>query len=160
MKSKLKLVWTPFPTLLFYTELTKGGRVAGDAKYFLARVDNSRKDDLGIHAHEYRHVTHWWCVTLLVLFLVGLTHMFVYPLTPTGWLAALVVSTALYNVLTTLVPRARLFAELDCYRVQLKVNGTLKHAGTYAKIIRERYGLEKYPESWIQFVLEKGFDKK
>lgn len=149
----MKLLMTPFPTLLFYTD---GATAAGDAKFARVRIAPAYKDDKGIHAHEYRHVTHWWLLTLTLW--VSLAFWYYVDILPiTATLIGCLFAPLVYGLGCTFVPRVRLWAELDCFRVQLKVNGQLDRAPKYATLIQERYDLKRYDYGYILRVLTSGF---
>lgn len=144
----MKIAFTPFPTLVFYSDI-KGGKAA----LFRVIINKKKKNDKGIHAHEYRHVTHFYIMSFLMLILG-------YFIVPENDSAArllwVILSLSMYNILVTIVPWFTLYAEIDCFRVQIKVNGKQDYIPLYADMILTKYdvpsGLDR---EWVMRKLGK-----
>ena len=90
------------------------GTKAGEANGPVVRIKKGYENDLGIHAHEALHVKHWYC------------------------------SLGLSPLLYLLVKRFRLWAEVQCYKVQLKhhpVSLRDSYRWIFARFISTRYNL-------------------
>lgn len=137
----MELKFTPFPTLVNYKPL---GDTGGYQKGPVVIIDPKYRDDKGLHEHEYRHVTHFYICATISLILVWL-------LTPDldAKLLATPVALVSYHLLMATFKTFKMWAEIDCYRIQLRVNGHQQHAKLYASWFATYYGIFKDPK-WIE----------
>lgn len=133
---KYQLKWTPFPTVLQYTKLDNAG---GKANGPVVRIDPKYQNDPGVHAHEYRHVTHWYLTVLLGCFWsLSLWKLTGFPGELAGvgcFLSVIAYSLALGN------KNLALRIEADCYGEQFKATPQVEHLPTWAKILKDHYKL-------------------
>lgn len=133
----MKLKFTPFPTLLSYTD-GMDEKNGGETKFFLAKIRPKYKDDKGLHEHEYLHVAHWWIIVLTwVIGCVAVWYL-------SGSLLALQLSPlglSIYGILYRFVPVFRLWAEVECYKLQAEFYKD-DRTPLFAKYISENYGLD------------------
>lgn len=131
---------TPFPTWLDYSDLMRDG-VGGYAKGPYVRMREKYKDrDIGIHRHEYLHVTQYYVVLMTWLLACGVgMHLIASPYWVLGF-ALMPVGLWLHPVLYSLIPAYRFASEVMAYREQAKWyadDRRLKFAG----FISSSYGL-------------------
>jgi hypothetical protein len=87
----------------------------GTAKWFLIRIRPKYRDDKGLHAHEEEHVRQWWFTTIgSAAVLAGLAYQFQLPL------YVAVAGLAVHDLLYSLVPSYRLWAEVQAHKVQME----------------------------------------
>ena len=137
----MELKFTPFPTLVRYKSLTDEG---GHQKGILVTIDPKYRNDAGLHAHEYRHVSHFYICAIIAMLLVW----FLIP----EWdirAIALPIAAFSYHILMMTFLTFRMWAEIDCYRIQIRTNGQQEHADLYASWFAKYYGIHKDPE-WIK----------
>lgn len=137
----MSLKFTPFPTWVRYKNLTNSG---GEQKAFFVSIDPKYQHDVGLHKHEYRHVTHWWLMTLMSLVL----YLYLIPSHELKYVL-LAIPLFLYHILYSLIPYFRMWVEIDCYRVQIRANGHQEHVDTYVSWFAGKYGI-KYDRAWIR----------
>lgn len=143
----MKLKFTPFPTLLSYTD-DMDEKNGGETKFFLAKIRPKYKDDKGLHEHEYLHVTHWW-VTVLA-WVIGCVAVWYLS----GSLLALQLSPlglGIYGVLYNSVSRFRLWTEVVCYKRQAKFYPDDRKP-LFAKYISEDYDLDISKETALKLL--------
>lgn len=116
--------------------------VGGTAVYFIVRIRPKYRDDIGIQTHEYQHVKQWY-----TLFAIGALAALALAYVPElaqwrdYWIAALLAGVFAHNLLYTLVPKYRLWAEVAAYREQLKYYPD-DRAELFAGFIASRYRLD------------------
>ncbi len=101
--------------LVFYVDKLPPD-VGGTANGPVIRILKKYRDDKGIHEHELEHVYQWIFGVLLGAAVALLLYTFQSPY----WLAALIAGAAVHPLLYKLVPRYRLWAEVQAYQEQLK----------------------------------------
>lgn len=143
----MKLKFTPFPTLLDYTD-DMDEKNGGETKFFLAKIRPKYKDDKGLHEHEYLHAAHWWVTVLAwVIGCVVAWHLFGLPLA----LELIPLGLGIYPVLYKLVPAFRLWAEVECYKLQAKFYKDDRKP-LFAKYISEDYDLDITKEKALKLL--------
>lgn len=115
------------PAFIRYVDTQK---TAGTSLMCSVSIRKDAIHDAGLRAHELRHVWHWWAVTVLCVTL-ALT---------ADWFLLLCVSPLVYNAVYR-IPFIRLWAEVDCYRVQNRCYGVDK-SEKLGELLATRYGLK------------------
>ncbi len=111
-----------WPHLLFFTDRVPDG-FAGVTNGPVIQIRPTHRDDVGLLMHELEHVRQFW---LFGLFGVGVAlALFWAALPPLQAAAAALAGMALHPVLYRLVPRYRLWAEVQAYVQQLAQPGRL-----------------------------------
>jgi hypothetical protein len=88
----------------------------GVAKWFWIRIRPKYKDDKGLHEHEIEHVRQWWQATFIGCLVVAALG---YYTVPEGWFIG-VAGLATHDLLYSLFPKYRLWAEVEAHKAQLK----------------------------------------
>lgn len=137
------LKFTPFPTLVRYELISDAG---GYQKGPFVVIDPKYRNDRGLHAHEYRHILHFYLIALVSLIVLW----YILPLGTDVKIVSTPLAIAMYHVLMATSSSFRMWAEIDCYRRQLKVTdvNVLHYAKLYASWFSPHYKIHKDPE-WI-----------
>ena len=101
--------------LTFYVN-TLPPHAAGTANGPIIRILKTHRNDKGLYEHELEHVMQWASGVLLGVLVALLLHTFESPY----WLAAFIAGAAVHPVLYSLIPKYRLWAEVQAYREQAK----------------------------------------
>lgn len=129
------------PHLKLYTDDLPEG-VGGTTAYFVVRIRPKYRDDTGIRMHEYTHVGQWYA-----LFALGALAALLMAYAPElaqwreYWIVALLAGVFAHNLLYSLVPKYRLWAEVAAYREQL-MHYPDDRAELFAGFIANRYRLD------------------
>ena len=94
------------------------------------------KDDSGIHAHEQIHVNQWWAWVLVGVIVA----FFLKPLGNCYGYYALLAGVGMNAVLYLLVPRYKLWCEVQAYRKQAGYYAD-DRSWQFAGFIANKYGL-------------------
>jgi hypothetical protein len=114
--------------------------VGGTAQGPYIRIRPKYKDDKGIHAHEMEHVRQWWVLTIFsAFFLLAGAEYLQQPL----WIA--IASVGVHGLLYTLIPKYRLWCEVQAYKAQ-QAHYEDDRTPKFAKWIATVYRLDVTPE--------------
>lgn len=130
----MKFKFTPFPTFLRYTNNVK---LAGQVRLIVAEIKPEYKDDIGLHHHEYIHVTQFWTM-FLSLVTVFTTILFLTE--QTQYLGLNGIFLAAHGLLYRFNKSYRLRCEIKAYKEQLKYSPNSQEL--FAKYISEDYDLD------------------
>lgn len=135
------LKFTPFPTWVSYSDDIPEG-VGGYAKLFYTRLRKKYKDkDVGIHKHEYLHVTQFYVLLLVWVALcsvgAALAGAQYYQLA----LGMMPWGLSIHPLLYTKVKKYKLACEVACYKEQAKWYENDRRP-LFARFIAEDYGLD------------------
>jgi hypothetical protein len=137
--------FTPFPTIVRYTD-NMPDKNAAETRGFYVKVRNNRKDDIGIHHHEYEHVTQWYIITILsfifMIFVSCFNSDLIYFST---------ICLSVNSILYKMVPSYRLYAEVFAYKTQAKFD-SVDNTEKYARFICDNYGLNINKETAIKLI--------
>ena len=126
--------------LTFYVQ-SLPPKVGGCAKGPVIRILEKYRNDRGIYEHELLHVKQWAALSLLgLLWWAGCYHFGFMQ-----WAGLGIVSLAFHQVLYTIVPAYKLWAEVRCYREQAKHYPDDRRP-LFAQFIALNYGLKVTPE--------------
>lgn len=121
------------------------------------RILETKRDDVGLLAHELLHVNQFWAAVLA--FVCWLPALWLYVDLDAALL--LVLGAAIAALL--MHKRLTLMAEMDAYRVQLKVTTDTvplsiaeaeSRAGLFAGFIATKYGLDITPDAALKLLIE------
>lgn len=95
----------------------------------LVKMNPTYKQDKGLHVHEYEHIKQYF----MLFFVVGLI------CTPfLHWVFSLLLATSSHDLLYTFSAKYRQWCEVQAFKAQLKVGGSINKA---AKALSEDYEL-------------------
>lgn len=143
---KLKFVFWIFPVLVFYVDSFKDS-ILGKANIFVIRILKSRKDDLGILAHEMTHVKNMYKLTVLlfVLSLLGaciVDKNYIEYLNIHNWqylLSLFIGCMGVYPWLYLISDEFKFKQECAAFKEQSKFD-TVDKTEKYARAVANRYG--------------------
>lgn len=145
----MKIVFTPFPTLLFYTDNLPQD-VGGRTNACVVRIRQKYRDngDVGIHQHEYTHVQQFYAWLIACTLIATMVSLFfsgfpAWLIVSYGFALGLIPDALLYR----LVDRYRLWAEVHAYRVQASHYPPGTDVTWMATVISTKYGLTITPEA-------------
>jgi hypothetical protein len=122
----------------FYKDSLVSEGAAGCARGFLIFIREKYKDDEGLYAHEFNHVKQYLAFALLGLAIFAI--QFQNQIDPNLNYVAMVVAS-LHPLLYKFVPSYRLWAEVQCYKIQNSYCET-DRSELFAKFIAESYDLD------------------
>jgi hypothetical protein len=120
------------------------------------RILETKRDDAGLLAHELEHVNQFWFAVLALV--CWLPALWLVPQDVALWL---VLGVAIVTLLCR--KRLTLMAEVDAYRVQLKVTTETvplsiaeaeNRAKLFAGYLSTRYGLDITPDAALKLLIE------
>jgi len=121
----------------------KGGSARGPIAQVRPRYIAS--GDKGLVNHELRHVRQWW-VPMLICALIAVA---LYLAGSVMWGLPLFVGLVAHPLMYTMLPRYRLWAEVDAYKEQIKAYGLNGPSDWIITAIQTKYDLQ-YSREFIK----------
>ena len=122
--------------LTIYTSNLPPG-VGGRANGPVIRIRPEYRNDKGLHAHEELHVKQWYFWVAVGVVVAWLAFTLGYSFWPYAILAGCMAHSLLY----TLVPKYKLWSEVQCYKEQLK-HYPDDRSVYFANYLASHYGLK------------------